>query len=97
VIGNDLVKLLFDAFVIGWQLTESSQRVCCLFDVPRFHEVAGSFREIEETSSENDSPQGLDDDWNAVAAGVLPVVSGVVHDGCEKETKGECELVAVTG
>lgn len=46
---------------------ESSQRFSCGIEIACFDEVPRCLREVEEATSEDERPESLEDDWDAVA------------------------------
>jgi hypothetical protein len=63
------------------------------FDVALFDHVPGCIGEDQHAADEDDGPGKLDGNGDAVAAGVLAVLGGVVDDGGQEETDGDGELV----
>ena len=56
--------------------------------------VTGGLGEHEETAAEDESPQELDGNGDAVRARVRAVLGTVVDARSEKQTDGDAELVA---
>lgn len=62
-------------------------------DFRETHEVARGFRQPSDTARKHESPDPLDSNRDAVAAGVGAVLGSVAHAGCEEEADGDAELV----
>lgn len=93
VVGLDLGQFLADGRVVGRQAPELAEGFGGALDVAIFDHVPGCIGKDQHAADENDGPGKLDSDGDAVAAGVIPVLGGVVDDGGQEETDGNGELV----
>ena len=86
VVGLDLGKLVLDVGGIAGLATEGGERLAgvvraTLLDVP-----TRGLREEEETDGEQDGPDELDRDGNAVGGGGVPLVGTLTDTRCEENT-----------
>lgn len=93
MVGNDLRKLFTNIQRIEWLPANSGQSGCGLLQLASFHKVARGIREKSQTRSEDECPQELHGDWNAVRSRVASILRGV-HDAVgQQDTNGDTELV----
>lgn len=93
LVGDNLSKLDLDVLRVGVLTTETGQRVGGSSEVTLLDEVAGRVGKEEQTTGEDDSPDELNGDGNAVSTGIRPLLSSVDDAGSKHETNGDAELV----
>jgi hypothetical protein len=93
VVGDDLGNLDLDVLAVDWLSTKSGECFHTLLNAAALDEITRAIGEEEETDAENEAPGELDRDGNAVLAGIVAVLRGIVDAGCEEQTDGDTELV----
>lgn len=93
-VGDDLSKLDLDILGRLGLATEAGEGSGGRGNVATLDEVARRIGQEEETAGENDSPDELDGDGNAVCASVWTALGTVDHTGSKHDTNGDAELVA---
>lgn len=94
IIGLDLSELVLDVVGVNGLATDTGKGLGSGVEALLLDKVAGRFREKEETDGEDDGPEELDSDGNAVRARVVAAVDCVGDNGSQHETDGYGELVA---
>lgn len=94
VVDSNLVELHADRRVGRGQAADLAEGTGGLFVALATDEVAGRLGKHEHSTDKDQGPGKLDGNGNAVGAGVLALVGGVVDDGGEQEADGDGELVA---
>lgn len=94
VVGDDLGELVLDVVGVDGLATDIGERLSGLLELALLDVETGGFGEEEETRGEDDGPQKLDGDGDAVGAGVVAVLCGVDDAVGEQDTDGDAELVA---
>ena len=94
VVGNDLGQFLLDQLRLARLSTESRQHLGGLVEVAALDKVPWRFGQEEETGAEDQSPEHLNGNRDAVRAGVVAVLGGVVDTRGEKDADGDAELVS---
>jgi hypothetical protein len=86
MVGLDFCNFSLNCRVVLRKSSQTAERAKCLVRTVLFDVEAGSLWEDQQTTAENDGPSELNGDWNAVAARVIAILRGVVHDGGKEET-----------
>jgi hypothetical protein len=90
----DLRKFVLNVFGVDVLTADRRQSFCCVLELALFDKVTRAFWEEKEAGSENDCPEKLDGNGNAVGASVDSILSRVNHDVCEENSNGNAEIVA---
>lgn len=93
-VGIDLVELLLDEVGILGLVTDAGKGSTSLVLLALADEETRGLGEEEETSSEDQSPEQLESDGDAVGTRVGAVLGTVVDAGSQHESDGDAELVA---
>jgi hypothetical protein len=93
VVGHDLAELLDNGGVVDVQSAESGKRLGGTLGVATLDVHARSLREDEHAEEDNKGPGELNGDGDAVAAGVIAVLGGVVDNCSQKKSDCDCPLV----
>lgn len=93
VVGRDLTELFNQSWMVDIQTSKSGKGFGCLLRLTTLDPHARGLWQHEHTEEQDQRPSKLDCDWDAVRSTVVSVFGGVVDDGCEEKTDGDCELV----
>jgi hypothetical protein len=93
VVGNDFSKFLLDVLGLDGLSTDARQDVSSSVELSLDNEISRGLWEKEETSSENDSGNQLDRDWDSVRAAVETVLGGIGNTGRCQQAKSDGKLV----
>lgn len=93
LVGDNLGKLDLDVLGVGVLATELGQGVGGSSEVTLLDEVAGRVGKAHETTGEDDSPDELNSDGNAINTRVGPLLGSVNDASGKHETDGDAELV----
>lgn len=94
VVGLDLVELVLDKLGVLGLVTDAGEHLAGAVLAALADEETGRLGKQEQTGTENQSPQHLDADRDAVGAGVGTFLGGVVNARGQHQTDGNAELVA---
>lgn len=94
VVGHDLTELLDNGWVVDVQSAESGERLGGTLGVATLDVHARSLRKDEHAEEDNQGPGELNGDWDAVAAGVIAVLGGVVDNCSNKKADSNGPLVS---
>lgn len=94
VVGNDFSDLLTDVLGIHRLATDTGQNLRRLLKPTLLDEVARRFRQQEQSATQNESPEHLKSNGDAIGAGVSAVLGTVVDAGSGHETDCDAELVS---
>jgi len=94
VVGDDLGELVLNVGGLQGLVAKAGKGLGGLIELALAHEEAGGLGEEEQAGSEDDSPEHLQADGNAVRAGVGAVLGAVVDAGREEEAEADAELVS---
>lgn len=93
-VGVDLVQLVLDELGLLGLVTDTGQDLAGLVLLALADEETGGLGEQEQAGTQDQGPQHLDGDGDAVGARVLAVLGGVVNARGQEQTDGDAELVA---
>lgn len=93
-VGVDLVQLVLDKVRVLGLVTDACKGAAGLVLLALANEVTRRLGEEQKTNSENQSPQHLESDRDAVGTGVIAVLGSVVDARGQHQTDGDAELVA---
>lgn len=94
MVGNDLGQFVLDQLRVAGLSTKSGQHLGGTVEVAALDKIPWRLGEEEETGPEDQSPQQLNGDGNAVGAGVVAVLGAIVDTRGEKDADGDAELVS---
>ncbi|KAI2255605.1 hypothetical protein LOZ10_005651, partial [Ophidiomyces ophidiicola] len=94
VVGDDLGELLLDVLGVDGLAAEGGEGGLGAVEVVLLDEVAGRLGQQEEADGEDEGPEHLQGDGDAVGAGVGAVLGAVVDARGEQQADGDAELVA---
>lgn len=86
MVGINFRQFVDDCRMIRRQTAELGQSFCRCLILVLFDEESWSLWEEEQANTDDQSPQELNSDRNAVAATVVTVLGGVVDNGGEEES-----------
>lgn len=81
MVGDDLSQLVLDVVGIGSLTAQAAEGFDGLINFAAFDKVPGAFWQPCDTTEEDEGPEYLYRDGNAVGAAVGPVFGSVVHAG----------------
>ena len=93
VVGNDLSQFVLDVFRVERLTPDVGQGNGGQLELALLDEVAGRFGEEEQTRRQDDGPEELHGDGNAVRPRIIAVLSGVHHAVGEENANGDAKLV----
>ena len=94
VVRHDFGQFLLDVLGVPWLSAESCEDVHSSLDLALLHKISWGLGEEDESGSEDQSPQHLETDRDAVRARVGVVLRTIIHARGDQKTKGDAELVA---
>ena len=94
VIGDNFRQFVLDVVGRHRLAAQSRQTSRGLVELTLADEITGRFGKQEQAGSKDESPCHLDGDGNAVRAGVITILGGVVDARGQEDTNGDTELVA---
>ena len=94
MVGNDLRQFVLDVVRIQWLASHGCQCERGFLELALFDEESRGFRQDEQASGENDGPEELHGDGDAVGAGVVAVLGRVDDAVGHEDPDGDAELVA---
>jgi hypothetical protein len=94
VVGHDLAELLDNRRVVGRESAESGERLGGPLWLATLDVHARSLGQEKHTEEDDQGPEELNGNGNAVAAGVIAVLGGVVDNGGKEKTDGDGKLVS---
>lgn len=94
IVGDDFGKFLTDVLGVHRLATDTGQNLCSLFKPALLDEVTRRFRQHKQPATQDESPEHLKSNWDAVGAGVIAVLGTVVDAGSRHETNCDAELVS---
>ncbi|KFZ08750.1 hypothetical protein V501_05831 [Pseudogymnoascus sp. VKM F-4519 (FW-2642)] len=94
VVGDDLGKFVLDVVGLNWLATNGRESLGGVFEPALLDVETGRLGQEEETGREDDGPQELHGNGDAVGSGVVAVLCGVDDTVGEEDTNGDAELVA---
>jgi len=94
MVGNNLSKLVLDVCRIDRLSTNASQSLGCLLKLALLYKVSWRFGEDGKTDGQDEGPEKLNTNGNAVGSGIVAVLSGVHNTIGEQDTNGDAELIA---
>jgi hypothetical protein len=93
VVGHDLAELLDNCRVVGRESAESGERLGGPLWLAALDVHARSLGQEKHTEEDDQGPEELDGDGDAVAASVIAVLGGVVDNGGKQKTDGNGKLI----
>lgn len=94
MVGDNLSNLLLDIGRVDRLASYRRKNLGGPFVVSLSDEISRRLRQEKQANGKDDSPQHLERNWNAVRAGIGPVLSSVVDTGSHHEADGDAELVS---
>lgn len=94
LVGDNLGELILDVLGLLGLATQTRQSIGSGLDISALNKVAGGVGQEEETGGEDDGPEELDRNGDAIGAGILATLAGVDHAGGKHDSDGNAELVA---
>lgn len=94
VVGNNLSEFLLDVVGSLGLATETGQDLSSLLEVALLYEVTWGLWEEDKSNTEDQGPEHLERNRNAVSTSVQSLLGAVVDARSEKETDGDAELIA---
>lgn len=92
MVGGDLAQLLDKGRVVNVESAKGGEGLGCLLGLATLDPHARSLRQDEHAEEDDQSPGELDGNGDAVAAGVIVVLGGVVDNGGKEKTLCICKL-----
>lgn len=93
-VGVDLVQLVLDELGILGLVADTGEDLAGLVLLALADEETGGLGEEQQAGTQDQGPQHLEGDGDAVGAGVGAVLGAVVDAGGQKQTDRDAELVA---
>ncbi len=90
---SEFSQLRHDGFMVDGQASKTAEGMCSLFPVVPLDQIPRRFGEKQQAREEDKGPCQLDRDGDTVAACVVSVRSGVVHNGRDEQADGDGPLV----
>lgn len=94
VVGLDLRQLGGQGRVVHIDTTKTSERLGCRLMLAPLDQKPRRLGQDEHADNEDDGPGKLDGNGDAVAAGVVAILSRVVDNGGQQKTNSDGQLVA---
>lgn len=94
MIGNNFRQFLLDELRIQRLSSKPTQHFRGLVDISFLDEISWGFGQEEKTGGQDDSGKHLQGDWDAIRAGVGPILSAIVDARGEQYADSNAELVA---
>ena len=93
VIGNDFREFLLDVLGALGLTADTSESVSSLVELAALDEVARGLGQGRETGGEENGPEQLESDRDAVRAAVCTVLGAIDDDGGEQKTDSDAKLI----
>lgn len=94
VVGDDLGELVLDEVGLDGLVAEAGEGGGGEVELALLDKVAGRVGQEEQADAQDQGPEDLDGDRDAVRAAVVAVLGSVVDGRGEQETNGDAELVS---
>ena len=93
MVGNDLGKLILDVLRVGGLATNATKSVGSLIELALLHPITRRFGKESKANGQDESPQELDGNGNAVRASIPAILGSIDHTVGKQDTNGNAELV----
>lgn len=94
MVGDNFGQFRTDIFRVCRLATDTGEHLSSLLKPALLDEVAGRFGQHKQTTSQNDGPQHLESNWDAIGAGVIAILGSIINACRCHQTDCDAELVS---